>query len=72
MVLSTQRSWQISHIRRVTNFVAHGLTKTAVKQIMDRVWIEEIYEGIRDVEFSSNWLVFHRVLGSCSFIEFLL
>jgi hypothetical protein len=44
MVLSTQRSWQISHIRRVTNFVAHGLTKTAVKQIMDRVRIEKIHE----------------------------
>jgi hypothetical protein len=39
MVLSTQRSWQIRHIRKVANFAAHG-PKTVVKQIMDKVQIE--------------------------------
>jgi hypothetical protein len=33
----------------VANYTAHGLVKAAVKQNMDRVWIEEIPKGIRDV-----------------------
>jgi hypothetical protein len=37
MVLSTQRSWQISHICRVANYAAHDLAKAEVKQIMDKV-----------------------------------
>jgi hypothetical protein len=49
MVLSTWRVWQIRHICRVANFVAHGLAKAAIKQIMIRVWTEEIFESIRDV-----------------------
>jgi hypothetical protein len=49
MVLSIRRSWQISHIHRVTNYTAHGLAKAAVKQIMDMIWIDEIPKGIRDV-----------------------
>lgn len=40
MALSNRRSWQISYIRRVANFAAHGLAKAAVKQNMNSVWIE--------------------------------
>jgi hypothetical protein len=49
MVLSIRRSWQISHIHRVANYAAHEFAKTAVKQIMDMIWINEIPKGIRDV-----------------------
>jgi hypothetical protein len=49
MVLFIRRSWQISHIHRVANYAAHGFAKTAVKQIMDMIWINEIPKGIRDV-----------------------
>jgi len=31
MVPSIRRSWQISHIRRVANYAAHGLAKAAIK-----------------------------------------
>jgi hypothetical protein len=40
IVLSTCWSWQISHICRVANFAANGPVKAAVKQIMNRIWIE--------------------------------
>jgi hypothetical protein len=33
----------------VANYAAHGLAKATVKQIMNRVWIEEIPAGIGDV-----------------------
>jgi hypothetical protein len=39
-ILNGLRSWQI-HIKRKANFAAHELTKTATKQVMDSVWIEE-------------------------------
>jgi hypothetical protein len=29
--------------------MTHGLAKVAVKQISDKVWIEEIPEGIHDI-----------------------
>jgi len=49
VIFSSWLSWQIRHIRRVANSAAHGIAKTVVKQIMDRVWNEEISEGIRDI-----------------------
>jgi hypothetical protein len=34
----------------VTNSVVHGVTaKAAIKQIMNKVWIEKILKGIRDI-----------------------
>jgi hypothetical protein len=33
----------------VANSAAHGIAKASIKQIMDRVWIEEIFEDIRDI-----------------------
>jgi hypothetical protein len=49
VVLSSRQSWQIRHIQRVASSAAYGLAKAAVKQSIDRVWIEEIPEGIRDI-----------------------
>jgi hypothetical protein len=47
----------------MTNSTTHGLVKAAVKQIMDRVWIEEISEGIHDIVI--------RDLVSCLFLKVL-
>jgi len=34
----------------VTNLTAHSVTvKAAIKQIMNKVWIEKILKGIRDI-----------------------
>jgi ribonuclease HI len=48
-ILIMLRSWQICHTNREANCAAHGLAKVAVKQIMDRVWIEDIPMCIRDI-----------------------
>jgi hypothetical protein len=49
VVLSSWQGWQIRHIQRVANLTAHGIAKASIKQIMDRVWIEEIFEDIRNI-----------------------
>lgn len=51
VVLTLVRRWLIRHTKREANSAAHQLAKAAVKQVMDRVWIEEIPEGIHDVVF---------------------
>jgi len=33
----------------VANSVAHNVVKTAIKQIMDKVWIEKIPKSIRNI-----------------------
>jgi hypothetical protein len=49
VILSSPWSWQIRHIRIVANSTAHGLVKTAVNEIMNRVWTEKISEGIHNI-----------------------
>lgn len=44
-------SWQIGHVRGDVNYAAHGLTITAVKQIIDHVWMKEILCCICDFFF---------------------
>jgi hypothetical protein len=43
------RHWQIQHTLREGNRAAHGLARAAVKLVMNKIWIEEIPEDIRDV-----------------------
>jgi hypothetical protein len=42
-------SWQIHHISRIFNKVAHGLAQATVRQFTDQVWMEEILEYICDI-----------------------
>jgi hypothetical protein len=48
-VLLSRQSWQIRHVRRLANSAIHGLIKAKVKLVMNRVCINEILEGIRDI-----------------------
>jgi len=43
------QSWQIRHVRRLANSAAYGLSKAKVKLVMNRMCINEILEGIRDI-----------------------
>jgi len=46
--LKSFTNWQIRHIRRVAKIAAHCIAKAAVKQVIDSVWMKEIYICIRD------------------------
>jgi ribonuclease HI len=39
--LSQLRSWQINHVKRDANSAAHVLAREAIKNVIDRVWVEE-------------------------------
>lgn len=41
MTIVTLASCQIVHIYREANFVAHGLAKTAIKQVIYEIWLEK-------------------------------
>jgi ribonuclease HI len=41
--------WDIGHIKRIANGAAHGLTKVAVKDLGERIWLEEIPSAIYDI-----------------------
>jgi len=41
MLTASLHSWQIGHINRNANSVTHSLAKTAVKQIIGKVWMEK-------------------------------
>jgi ribonuclease HI len=45
-VLNSRRSWMIGHTKREGNQAAHELAKFAVRNQLDRTWIEEIPECI--------------------------
>jgi hypothetical protein len=48
-VLNCMQYWQIGHVSRVVNFVAHSLAKAGVKQVINQVWMEEISNCICDL-----------------------
>jgi hypothetical protein len=48
-VLIYLSSWQINHVRHETNSAAHKLVKTAFKQVINKVWTEEIHTCICDI-----------------------
>jgi hypothetical protein len=48
-VLGSLRNWNIGHVKREANFVAHGLAKNAIRISMDIVWLEELLNCIRDI-----------------------
>jgi ribonuclease HI len=48
-VLKTFRCWDIGHIKRTANGAAHGLAKAAVKNLGERIWLEEIPSTIYDI-----------------------
>jgi len=50
-VLNCMQSWLIGYVIRVVNSAEHGLAKTVVKQVIDRVRMEEILNCIRDLVF---------------------
>jgi hypothetical protein len=39
-VLNSISGWQIVHVRRETNATTHALTKLALQQVIDKVWIK--------------------------------
>jgi hypothetical protein len=39
--LSQLKSWQINHVKRYANSAAHVLAREAIKNVIDRVWVEE-------------------------------
>lgn len=51
-ILHTFWSWQVCHTKRGENFAAHGLAKEGVKHCMDRIWVDCIPEGIRELVLS--------------------
>jgi hypothetical protein len=48
-VLKTFRRWDIGHIKRMVNGAAHGLTKATIKDLGERIWLEEISSTIYDI-----------------------
>ncbi|XP_059429871.1 uncharacterized protein LOC132163564 isoform X2 [Corylus avellana] len=49
VVLNSRRSWMVMHTKRNVNQAAHGLAKHAVRNQMDRIWIEEIPSCISNI-----------------------
>jgi ribonuclease HI len=49
MVLSSLRSWEVMHVKREANMVAHNLAKEASKLQTDRTWIEDCPLCILDI-----------------------
>jgi len=43
------QSWQICHARQEANCGAQGLAKATVKQVTNKVWLEEILNCICDI-----------------------
>ncbi|XP_059445445.1 uncharacterized protein LOC132177210 [Corylus avellana] len=47
---------EVRHVKRKANKAAHGLTRAAIKQVIDAIWVEEIPPCIRNIvltEFSA-------------------
>ena len=49
LVLESLRNWNIRHVKREANFVAHGLAKIAIRILMDNIWLEEPSSCIYDI-----------------------
>ena len=48
-VLKSFRRWDIRHVKRTANGAAHGLAKATVRELGERIWIEEIPSTIYDI-----------------------
>jgi hypothetical protein len=48
-VLKSFRRWDIGHVKRTVNGAAHALAKSAVRELGERIWIEEIPNTIYDI-----------------------
>lgn len=48
-MLHRMHSWQIVHVNKEVNYVAHGLAKAAIKHVIDQVWMKEISNYICDI-----------------------
>ena len=42
------QSWQVGHVKRETNRVAHRLAKEAVHLPMEKIWVDCFPDFIRD------------------------
>jgi ribonuclease HI len=51
-VLGSFQRWEFKHVRRAQNTAAHGLANESVREVIDRVWMEEIPICILDTVFS--------------------
>jgi hypothetical protein len=49
LLLNSFPNWECYHVPRKINFVAHGLAKEACKHVIERSWILEVLEFIRDI-----------------------
>jgi ribonuclease HI len=57
-VLGSFRRCDFQHVRRAQNNAAHGLAKESVREVIDRVWMEEIPICILDTVFSEQFALF--------------
>jgi ribonuclease HI len=58
LILGSFRRWEIVHAKRTQNHAAHGLAKEATREVMDKVWIEEIPLCIYDIILSEQFALF--------------
>ena len=48
-VLNSLRSWTVGHVKRAANSAAQHLAKEAVRDFIDKVWMEEVLMCIYDI-----------------------
>lgn len=48
-MLQTLLSWQVCHIKPKADYAAHRVVKAVIKLFMNKVWINNIPEGIDDI-----------------------
>lgn len=64
IVLQGFQTCSVEHVKRGANAAAHGLAKTVVNDIIDKIWMEEIPSCIFDVVLSKLFAL--SVYNLCS------
>lgn len=61
MFLHNYRSWSVKHVKRDINMAIHRLTKGAIQQSLEKIWVEEFLDFILDIvsafQVSAIWLM---------------
>ena len=53
-LLNGSRSWEIRHVRRTANEVAHRVAKMAVSSNVNHLWLKMIPPCIRDIVMAES------------------
>lgn len=56
--LNSLSSWQTLHTYHGVNSAAHGLAKAAIRQVINVIWIKEIYSCICDIVLLEQYPLF--------------